>query len=323
MEKFKPENITNLAKSKKPEKSQSELRKSLEERFLEVKRITKESLSEYQKALQEESFSDQEGEEEGSGEKRRETMQTRINDLLDRAEQMKSKLDSKEALPSYTESVSSDYTHPDGKVENISFSFEEKLNENIAIYKKTKLDLPPDFEEQVREIWENNIEEIEKAIKENGFDEILLIPEKISLEELNTKMTDVYNETYQDSDFKSGGSFTGAKSQNVEKTRIVLAHKTQNLKDRPELEKTLNIQGKDVKMDETLTLEDYLILQRKYFEETGQHLDEDDWTWLATKSGARLVLAGWSPGVGQVYVAANDLGAQGGNLGARPSRSFF
>lgn len=321
------ENILKMTKTpektKKPEKSQVELRKSLEERFLGMKRITKENMEEYKKALQEELFEDKGGEAEGSGEQRREAMQASMNALFDRAEQMKAKLDSKEKLLSYTESITTTYTHPDNKVENITFSLEEKLEEYIVFYKKTKLDLPPDFEDQIKEIWENNINEIQKEIQGNGFDEMLLVPGNIALTELNTKMTDVYNETWQDGDFKSGGSFTGAKSQNVDKSRIVLAHKTQNLKDRPELKKTLNILGKDVKMDQTLTLEDYFIFQRKYFEENGKHLDEDGWTWLATRSGACLVVAHWYPSDGQVNVHANDLDYQSGGLGARPSRSFF
>ncbi|MBP6911924.1 MAG: hypothetical protein KBB88_01875 [Candidatus Pacebacteria bacterium] len=323
------ENILKMAKTpekiKKPEKSQAELRRSLEERFLGMKRITKEGMEEYKKALQEELFEDKEGEPEGSGEKRREAMQVSMNALFDRAEQMKAKLDSKEELPNYTESISIAYAHPDNKLENITFSLEEKLEEYIAFYKKTKLNLPPDFEDSIKEIWENNIDEIQKAIQENGFDDMLLMPEKIPLEELNTKMTERYkNKTWESSDFTEGGSFAGAKSKNVEKTRIVLVHKVADMKDRPELEETLNIKGEDVNLDKTLTLEDYLVFQRKFFEETKKHLDAGNtWTWLATKSGARLVDALWHPSASQVVVFAADLGSRSEWIGARPSRSFF
>jgi len=320
--KFKTENIVNLAKQKKVEKSQTELRKSLEERFLGMRNIIKQATQEYKLALKDESFEDKEG-EEGGGEKRKEAIQEKINVLLDRAEQMKVKLESKDELPSLTESISTTYKKPDGQIENITFSLEEKFEECIAVYKKTKLDLPPDFEDQMKEIWENNIDEIQKSIEEKGFDEILFVPGNTPLEDLNAKMTNIYNETYQDSDFEEGGSFTGAKSQNVDKPRIVLTHKSQNLKDRPELEKTLNTKGKDVDLKNTLTLEDYLIFQRKYFEETGNHLDEDGWTWLATYSGARLVDADWDPGGGQVDVYADGLDNQSEALGARPSRSFY
>ena len=275
-------------KTKKAEKSQVELRKILEKRLFGMKKIIKDGMEEYNQALQEESFEDQEGEKENTGEDRKEAMQSKINALFDKAEQMKEKLDSKEKLPNFTESIFTSYTNPDKKVENISFSLEEKLKEHIAFYKKTKLDLPPDFEDSIREIWENNLDEIQKAIEENGFNEMLLVPGNISLTELNSKMTKGYTTTCQSSNFKDGGSFAGAKSQNVDKPRIVLVHKIQNLEDNPELAKTLNIKVQDVKLDEILTLEDYLVFQRKYFEENGKHLDEVSTTWLATKLGARL-----------------------------------
>ena len=313
------EKLATLSKSKNPEKSQTELRASFEKRFLGMKDVIKQATEEYQNALKDETFEDREGEEEGEGERRKEILQEKINALLDRAEQMKIKLDSKDKLPNFTESISAIY-----KQESITLDLEQKIEEFKDFYKKTKLDLPPDFEDQIKEIWENNIDEIQKSIEGNGFNEMLLVPGNIPLAELNTKMTDVYNETYQDSDFKSGGSFAKTQSQNVDKTRIVLAHKIKNLEDHPELKKTLNTKGQDVNMDQTLTLEDYLIFQRKFFEETGEHLDSGNtWTWLATKSGARLVSAHWAPSGGRVYVLANDLGSQDEHLGARPSRSFF
>lgn len=318
-----PENITNLAKQKRVEKSQAELREALNERFLGMKNIIKQVTEKYKNALKDHAFEDQEGEEENTGEKRKEIMQNKINALFDKAEQIKEKLNSKEKLTQYTESISTTYTNPDKQIENIALSIEEKLEESKIFYNKTKLNLPPDFEEQIKEIWENNIDDIQKAIEENGFDEILLVPGNIPLMELNTKMTDGYKKTWQSSNFKEGGSFAKAKSQNVDKPRIVLVHKTQNLKDRPELKKTLNIKGEDVNQKNILTLEDYLIFQRKYFEEIGKHLDADGATWLATTLGAQLVDADWDPGGERVGVHASGLGDRYGNLGARSSRSFF
>ena len=243
---------------------------------------------------------------------------------LERAEKMKVTLDSKEKLPGFTDSISATYTRPDKKIETITLFIKKKLKENCSLYKKTKLDVPPDFEDSIREIWENNIDNIQKAIEENGFDEMIIVPGNIPLTELNAKMTKRYkNATGESPNFKSGGSFAGAKSQNVDKSRIVLVHKTQNLKDRLELKNTLNVKGEDVDQKKILTLEDYLVFQRKYFEETKKHLDENGYTWIATKSGARLVLADWDLSDKQVHVFANDLDVQNETLGARPSRSFF
>ncbi|MFH0755273.1 MAG: AAA family ATPase [bacterium] len=210
------------------------------------------------------------------------------------------------------------------KNESITLDLEQKIQEFIDLYKKTKLDIPTDFEDSIREIWKNNFDEIQKAVEENGFDEMLFVPGNIPLTELNTIMTEGYKaKTWKSSNFTKGGGFSKAQSQNVSKPRIVLVHKVQNLKDNPELAKTLNIKGQDVDQKNTLTLEDYLVFQRKYFEETGKHLDEVSATWLATKSGTRLVHASWDPGGGQVYVSASGLGDQNESLGARPSRSFF
>jgi len=185
--------------------------------------------------------------------------------------------------------------------------------------------LPPDFEDTVREIWEKNKSEIEQAIEQNGFDELLIIPPTPDIGDLSEKMK--MDNGYYDA-IKSSSTVQNLKgiqfaSQNTDKPRLVLVHKAQNLKDRPELEKTLNIKGKDVKKDQALTLEDYLIFQNKYFKETGKHLDEVGWTWLSTGTGARLVSSCWLPGHHALPVAAPDPGDPHGHLGVRPARCFF
>ena len=222
--------------------------------------------------------------------------------------------------------ISAEYEHPDGHKETITLDFENKLQDFISFYQKTNIDLPADFEDTVRDIFSNNEEKITEAIEQNGFDELLIIPPTANIGDLSEKMK--MENGYYDY-IKSGGSTVQTLdgiplvSQNTDKPRLVLVHKTQNLKDRPELKKTLNIKGQDVKMDEALSLEDYLVFQKKYFEETGKHLDEDGWTWLATKSGARLVFSYWYPADHKLLVNASDLGHRLGHLGVRPSRCFF
>jgi len=221
-----------------------------------------------------------------------------------------------------TSEIRAEYTRPDGKQETITLDLEAKLEDFLSFYQNTRVDLPPDFEDSIRDVWERNQTEMEQAIEQNGFDDVLIIPGNIPLTELKDKMT-MESGYYTGSNFDKGGGFAGAVSQNADKSRLILVHKTQNLKDRPELKKTLNIKGKDVKLDEALTLEDYLVFQKKYFEETGNHLDEDGWTWLATKSGARLVNSSWHPGARRLHVHAADLAHRIGDLGVRPSRCFF
>jgi len=317
---FEGINNPNLEKQ---EKSQAELREALNKRFLGMRDIIKQATDEYMTALQDGSFEDQDGEEEKSGESSKDALQNKIDGLFTRAEKIKATLDSKEKLPNFTDSISAIYTRPDKKIEIITLSIEEKLKESCSLYKNTKLDIPPDFADSIREIWENNIDNIQKAIEENGFDDILLMPANLDLPDLHTKMTEGYETTDEEPNFKSAGSFASAKSQNVDKSRIVLVHKVQNLNDNPELAKTLNIKGEDAIKSEILTLEDYLVFQRKYFEETNKHLDEIGFTWLATKAGARLVGAYWSPSKSRITVLTDDLDDLDGDLGARPSRSFF
>ena len=302
---FKPENPQESPKPK--EKSQEELRSVLNERFLSLKPTIEEARKAYEEALKSDTFEDKEGEEEGTGEKRKEEMQKKMTSVLDRAEVMKEKLDSGETLPQYSESIEAIYTYKDPKTkkekkETITLDIEKKLEDFLSFYKKTNIDLPPNFEETIKDIWERNQDEIKEAIEQKGFNEILVIPGNVPLLELSEKMK-MGNEYFTGSNFDEGGGFEKALSENTDKPRIVLVHNTQNLEDRPELLATKNIKGKDVNLKETPTLEDYLIFQRKYFEDTQKHLDEKGWTWLATKSGARLVSSGWDPGSGVLTYA--------------------
>jgi len=323
------EAITQMAKSpekpKKPEKSQAELRTILEQKLKSLKPTLQDGMREYEQSLKDGVFEDAEGEPAGVGEERREALQKKLTAVFDQAEKMRVKLDSKETLPQTTPEISVSYTHPDSKVETITFDLEVKLQDFVSFYQKTNVDLPPNFEDTIHDIWERNQTEIEQAIEQNGFDEILIIPATPDYGYLSEKMK--MEKGYYDW-IKANANVQTLKdisltSQNKYKPRLVFAHKAQNLEDRPELKKTLNIKGQDVKLDQTLTLEDYLVFQRKYFEETDKHLDEEGWTWLATKAGARLVNASWDPDTGGLGVDAAALDYQAGLLGVRPSRCFF
>ncbi|MFA5021275.1 MAG: hypothetical protein WC517_04425 [Patescibacteria group bacterium] len=74
---------------------------------------------------------------------------------------------------------------------------------------------------------------------------------------------------------------------------------------------------------EGLTLAEYLILQRQFFEATQEHLDGVGWTWLlATFSASRLAYSSWNPDRRRLDVYAVDGGLALIDLGCRPSRSF-
>ena len=321
-----PESITNLAQSKnnppKQEKSQAELRASLESKFFSIKPIIDQGTEEYRQALKTGLFEDQDNEPEGSGEARKLTLQNHLTSLVDRAERLKAILDSKEPLPQSTPEIQAVYTHPDAHKETITLDLEQKLQEFLSFYQKTNLVLPPDFEDTIRDIWDKHQDDIQQAIEEQGFNDLLLIPPTPNLPDLaqKMKMEDGY---WTGPNFKEGGGFTGAVSQNIDQSRLILVHQAQNLKDHPELAKTLKTKGSQVNLDQALTLEDYLIFQRKYFADTGKHLDEVGWTWLSTKSGARLANSYWNPARHQLYVSAVDLEYRDGILGVRLSRCFY
>ncbi len=195
-------------------------------------------------------------------------------------------------------SISTEYTRTNPETnavehqESITINIEEKLQEFITLYQETNIDTPPDFEDQIRDIWLKNNTEIQEAIEEKGFDDIIIAPANIPLPALAEKMK-VGNDYWLGDGFKNGGGFAGANSVGTDKPRIILIHKTQNLGERPELASTRGVKAKDINIEESLSLDDYIIFQKQYFKENGKHLDENGWTWTPrTKSGDRFVYSG-------------------------------
>jgi hypothetical protein len=334
------ESIINTAKGagkaekpEKTEKTQEELREALELKLKSLKPSLQEGIKEYEQALRDDIFEDQEGEPEGSGEARKEAFQKKLTAIFDRAEKIKKQLDSGETLTQVSSEISATYTHPDGKKETITLDFEAKLQDFISFYQKTNIDLPADFEDIAREIWEKSQTDIEQAIEQNGFDDMLIIPGDIPLADLAEKMK-MENGYWLGDNFKNGGNFAGVVSPNADKSRIILFHK----KTLPEvqaetgLDVHLNITARDANLmfgqnpDEHMTLPDFIIMERKVFEESGIHIS--DWNkksgqWLNTMAGARLVSSNWGPDGRRLHVLASDLEDQDGDRGVRPSRCFF
>jgi hypothetical protein len=306
-------------------------REKLKQKLLSKKKQIEELFNKYQLSLNDGTFLDKEDEEFGQGDKRKEAMQEILTDMLNKAEKMKQKLDSnEEIIEEINEEIEVDYSFLNKQTnkveyqENIKLNIEQKLNEYIEFYKENNIALPPNFEDEIKELWNDNIDEIEKEIKDKGYNEILLVPETTNLPDLAEKMKEkIY---VHNNDFTDGGGFEKAKSQNQNKIRLILTHNTQNLKDHPVLRETLNTYGRDVPQDITLSLEEYLILCKKYFKETGKHLDKSTVTWLATQvdisGGSRLVDSRWDSDDWR-YVYADDFSSQYGDLGFRSSRQFF
>lgn len=88
--------------------------------------------------------------------------------------------------------------------------------------------------------------------------------------------------------------------------------------------KDKNVQPKEISIQaEGLSLEEYIIFQRQYFDQNQKHLDESGWAWLLkTLSGSRVADAGWYPGSRRLDASVGGPDNASDSLGARPSRSF-
>jgi hypothetical protein len=272
-------------------------------------------------------FEDKQGEAEGAGEKIKEEIQASISKSVERAELMKSILDSGE-IPESTPEIQVDYTYKNPQTrkverqESITLDLEKKLEEYISFYTKNNIDLPPTFEQDIKDIWERNNAGIQEAVEQNGFNDMIIAPANIKLPELVDKLK-MENGFYTSSNFDSGGGFPGSISTGTDKPRIILVHKAKELNDIPELKQTKNKKAQDLKVDNSLSLDDYIIFQKKYFEETGKHLDENNYTWLLkTKSGSRFVNSVWTSSRGRLNVNAADADYSDSYLGSRDSRYF-
>jgi hypothetical protein len=99
-----PESLIQMANGltaptpEKPVSTQEELRSKLEKKFQGIKPQLDSGRAEYKQALKDGTFEDKDGEEVGSGEKKKKAMQKKLTDLLDKAEKMKIKLNSGEVL---------------------------------------------------------------------------------------------------------------------------------------------------------------------------------------------------------------------------------
>lgn len=327
---------------------QKEARASFKLRFNKLAHSTQAELQTYNTNLEDGTFDDKEGEEPGMGEKRKEAMEARISKSMDRLEKMKATLDSGEPIPETRDEIEVDYTYTNPQTnqvewqESIKLNLEEKLQEFLTFYQETNIDLPRDFEDTIREIWERNHDEMEKAIQENGFNDILIAPANIPLPEVAEKMKMENGGYYEGNNFKKKGSFAGARSVGVDKPRIILYHKMTL----PEIQKNtgfdahLGITGEEAEKlyqqnpsHFLSTLEDLIILEAKTnHDKQGNHLSSSgdrSAVWLmGTKlptpvSGARFVCSGWYPsyrGLG-VYACVADYSLS--ILGCRVSRYFI
>ncbi|MEI6843559.1 MAG: hypothetical protein WCK48_03620 [bacterium] len=284
---------------------------------------------------------------EGKDEERQKTLTKEIQDILSQCNKIRKEIEgeiTEEATISvdytYTEEKSDQNTGEtitESKTEKITLDIEKEIDSFTEFYNTYSIDLPPNFKQAVIEIWNKNRDEIHKAIEQDGFNTILIVPETLpSLPQLHTQMTEGYNATYKGSGFTAGGSFEGVIEDRSTKPRIILVHK-EDLWQHPAMKGTLNKKIETyLEQGQSLTLSDYLVLQRKIYDETGEHIDTKskvDNLYFYTalpgskvpnpSGGFRVVCACWSPGSGRLYVDAVAPDDSDPYLGCRPSRSFF
>jgi hypothetical protein len=214
-------------------------------------------------------------------------------------------------------------------------------------------------EAEIRNIWNKNYAEIKSEIEKYGYDSIFIIPDNLPSEaDVNQKVIETMDEGADKGEVVATNYWVEQQSISStaeNKYKIILVHSAQNLEnhpllkttrgknimfltgiDQPEVERKIageqelladfkvEIGGQEIEIKaDSLSLEEYEIFQRMYFEKTGKHLDESGWTWLMkSRSGSRVVDACWYPGVRQLDVDANVPGGALGSLGLRLSRSF-
>ena len=232
--------------------------------------------------------------------------------------------------------ISTEYKYKDEKgkevKESLEIDFDKKLTQAIKFYQEHKIKAPADFENQMVDIWERNRDAMQEQMEKLGFDEILIIPAGIKMDEaLDQEMTKGYKKkdgtvgepTYWDVEK------TDIISKRNSKSRIIMVHKNKakDLYDTPDtlpiLKETLGKKAGSFKPEEGLTVEEYFLFQRLYYEETGEHLDEKGSTWLPGSGAGSFVLrADWYPGFAQVIVGAYSPDFAYPFIGCRLSRRF-
>ena len=255
--------------------------------------------------------------------------------------------------------IKANFKNPEtNQTKEITINIQEKIQEFQEFYKSHNLPIPN--EQEIKKIFQKNKAEIQKEIETYGYDNVLIVPENLpNTSSLEQKMTEGYVATWTGDNFNQANGFVGAKHTESQKAKIILTHNDQNIyqnqnanpfakatldKDimqlsgltQSELARRIqnkesipinfekNINGKNMQVEaEGLSLNEYLILQRQYFEKNQKHLDEKGWTWLPKSfSASRVCSSGWVAGDSQLAVTAGGLGISGDALSCRLSRSF-
>jgi len=225
-------------------------------------------------------------------------------------------------------------TTPEG--EEIKFELREELGKWKKFYEENNIDwieLPDNIS-----ITKEQAEEIKRLIEQFGFDKLSIIPENLAntgerYEKLHELMSKGYEETYQYDNFQKDGGFAGIKNISND-LRIIITKDIQNLDDDKLHKETKGKSPDDLKAEDGVLTQNnlqgldpatYLIIQREYFQRTGKHLDEDDFTWLPEVSppeSGHFPFAHWFSDGDQLGFCSYSSGYRVGGLGCRLSGSL-
>ena len=265
----------------------------------------------------------------------------------------------KKSLPENVDPViRTTFRNPETRAEQaIEINLQEKISECRTFY-RDNFNLSIN-EAEIRSVWDKNYAEIKSESEKYGYDSIIIVPDNLPSEsDVNKKAI----ETMDGGTGKGKVAATkywveqqSISSIKENKYKIILIHSAQNLADQPLLKATkgkniidlagidkaevekriasgqelavdfkVEIGGQEIEIKaDSLSLEEYEIFQRMYFEKNRKHLDESGWTWLMkSRSGSRVVGSRWRPGDRRLDVSAGDPDDSRDYLGLRLSRSF-
>ena len=217
---------------------------------------------------------------------------------------------------------------PEGK--EVKIKVQEQLKQWKKLYADNGIDWI-DLPESI-ELTEEQAQEIRRLI-ELGLDTMMIIPENIvntgeRYEKLHQKMSKGYKKTDQADNFKNDGGFEGIKDKQSG-LRIVMVKNIQELEEDDLHKETLDKSLDDLEAEDGifkknkvrgLSPSEYLIFQRKYFNETGKYLDSVGWTWLpeVKRSASGCVpSADWDPVRTQLDFRSDTADDRDGYLGCR------
>jgi hypothetical protein len=238
----------------------------------------------------------------------------------------------------------------DNDVQEIKFSLYEILQKDTKFYTETGIDWV-EVPESLLLNEEQRVEAVRiiNALCPTGdYENILItyIPE--GLADSGEKRQNILEKTtagyyskgekgkkdyWEEDDFKERGGIEGIVDKQT-KGRLLITKKTKELENDELFKQTVEKSVEDLTkadeiMQETglrgLGLSELLVIQRQFYNEDGEHLDEEGWTWITeieTDSSSLVPAVCWDPALAQFYLDADAPANSNRFLGCRLAQSI-